>query len=229
MKSTAGLILLMATCYIVNAQVETNGNCPTITVKTPFDRTKYTGRWYEHSKNPTIFEKGGTCNIANYEDLTGSDGKVVIGVLNQRIDGSNGWVNARGNATLGEPDNTNKPGKLIVNFYDPKSIRVATTTNYNILDTDYTSYTIVYACSSRNAGKKSEFLWILTRQQNPPNNVKQTALQKIQSMGIETANMEMVKQDGCSSPPNSSTTAMASPLSLAFVAIVQIFALTKYF
>jgi len=203
----------MATCYIVNAQVETDGNCPTFTVKTPFDRTKYTGRWFEHSKNPTIFEKGGTCNIANYEDLTGSDGKVVIGVLNQRIDGSNGLVNARGNATLGEPNNASNPGKLIVNFYDPKSSRVATKTNYNILDTDYTTYTIVYACSSRNAGKKSEFLWILTRQQNPPNTVIQTALQKIQSMGIETRNMETVNQTDCPTLPNSSTMPVVPPVS----------------
>ena len=50
---------------------------------------QYLGRWYEYSKNPTKFEEGGTCNIANYEDKT-ANGKVVLGVLNQRID--NGFV-----------------------------------------------------------------------------------------------------------------------------------------
>lgn len=225
MKFT-GLILLMATCVAVNAQVQTDGACPTFSVKTNFDTTKYLGRWYEYSKNPTKFEEGGTCNIANYEDKT-ANGKVVLGVLNQRIDNGK-WVSAKGNAELGEPNNAEKPGKFIVNFYDPPSTRTATETNYNVLDTDYDTYTIVYACSAR-AGKKNEFLWLLTRQQTPPATVTNAAMQKIQNMGIETANMKTVKQTDCPEAPNASTTAMASPLSLAFVAIFQIFALTKFF
>jgi len=218
----AGLILLVTSCVVVNAQVQTDGACPTFSVKTNFDTTKYLGKWYEYSKNPTKFEEGGICNIANYEDKT-ANGKVVIGVLNQRIDKGK-WIYAKGNAELGEPSNAEKPGKFIVNFYDPPSTRTAEETNYNVLDTDYTSYTIVYACADR-AGKKNEFLWILTRQQSPSATVTNAALQKIQNMGIETANMKTVKQTDC----NSSTTAIASPLSLAMVAVFQIFALTKFF
>jgi len=227
MKFT-GLILLLATCWMANAQVETDGSCPSFTVKKNFDRTKYTGRWYEHSKNPTVFEQGGSCNVANYEDLT-ANGKVVIGVLNQRVDGNNGWKYAKGNATLGEPDNADKPGKLIVNFYDPPSKRVSEVTNYNVLDTDYTTYTIVYACSPRGQGKKAEFLWILTRQRTPPTTLINTAQQKITNMGISISNMATVKQADCPTPPkSSSTTTLASPLSLALLAIVQIFAMSKY-
>ena len=37
-------------------------------------------------------------------------------------------------------------------------------TNYNIIDTDYISYSIVYNCRSSKWYEKEESLWILTRE-----------------------------------------------------------------
>ena len=69
-----------------------------------------------------------------------------------------------GSAVLGEPSNPSRPGKLIVNFDSQPSFARSSTTNYNVVDTDYNSYAIVYSCGEKVFGLlKSEFLWILTR------------------------------------------------------------------
>ena len=71
---------------------------------------------------------------------------------------------AVGSAVLGEPSNPSRPGKLIVNFDSQPSFARSTTTNYNVVDTDYNSYAIVYSCGEKVFGLiKSECLWILTR------------------------------------------------------------------
>ena len=44
---------------------------------------------------------------------------------------------AEGSAVLGEPSNPSRPGKLIVNFDSQPSFARSTTTNYNVVDTDY--------------------------------------------------------------------------------------------
>ena len=105
---------------------------------------------------------------------------------------------AEGSAVLGEPDNASRPGKLIVNFDGQPSFARSTTTNYNILDTDYDSYAIVYSCSSKFFGLlKSEFLWILTRERNPPTSVIEQATQIIQSQGIDTKRLKITRQTDC--------------------------------
>jgi len=225
MTSTALVLLAVTcTCMVANAQLNSPGTCPTFKVQKNFDVTKYTGKWYENTKYETAFEKDGSCNSAEYTDLT-QDGKVVIGVLNKRLDKNGELVMAKGNATLGEPDNAEKPAKIVVNFYDPPSKRVSTTPNYNVVETDYTSYTIVYFCRQINTSTKSEFLWILTREQAPPATLINKAKQVITVQGIDTNRLKAVKQKDCG-PMNSSTKSMASPMSLALVA--AIFALQKY-
>jgi len=105
---------------------------------------------------------------------------------------------AEGSATLGEPDNASKPGKLIVNFDGQPSFARSTTTNYNILDTDYDSYAIVYSCSPKFFGLlKSEFLWILTRERNPSASVIQNAMAIIEGQGIDTNRLKLTRQTNC--------------------------------
>jgi len=225
MKSAASLVLLACTCMVANAQIQSPGTCPTFKVVKNFDVEKYTGTWYENTKYETVFEKGGSCNLAQYADLT-ANGKVVIGVTNKRLDADKKLVVAKGNATLGEPDNAEKPAKIIVNFYDPPSKRVSTTPNYNVVETDYTSYTVIYFCRQVSASTKSEFLWILTRDRNAPATVINKAKQTISNEGIDTNRLKAVKQTDCG---NSSTKSMASPMALGLVATVQMLALRKFF
>jgi len=220
----SALVILGVACF-VDAQLDTAGTCPTFKVKKNFERSKYLGRWYEYSKYETKFEKGATCSSADYSDLTVAGGPVTIGVLNRRKDPTKGLLSAKGNATLGEPDNAEKPAKLVVNFYDPPSRVKSTTTNYNVIDTDYTSYTIVYFCRQKDASTKSEFLWILTRQRIPPQTLVNKAMQTITNEGIDTGRLMKNVQTDCPELPNSSPAlpSMGSPIFV--VAVVQVLAL----
>ena len=105
---------------------------------------------------------------------------------------------AEGKAVLGEPDNSSRPGKLIVNFDGQPSFAQSTSTNYNILNTDYDSYAVVYSCSQKFFGLlKSELLWILTRERNPSASVIGNATAIIESQGIDTKRLKKTRQTNC--------------------------------
>ena len=105
---------------------------------------------------------------------------------------------AEGSATLGEPNNPSKPGKLIVRFDGQPAFTQSTTTNYNILDTDYDSYAIVYSCNQKFFDLfKTELLWILTRERSPSYSVIQKAMSVIRKQGIDTRRLKRTRQTGC--------------------------------
>ena len=53
------------------------------------------------------------------------------------------------------------------------------TANYKVLDTDYTSYSIVYNCEEENSWEKVEKVWILTRETSISDNLLATIKAKI--------------------------------------------------
>jgi len=50
--------------------------------------------------------------------------------------------------------------------------------NYHVIDTDYMSYTLIYACPIRDGGPKTESAWILTRTATQPMKLDETAFIK---------------------------------------------------
>jgi len=223
-----------------NAQVFSWGKCPNFKVKKQFDPQMYLGRWYEYSKYDTQFERGSNCITADYSDITKTGGPVTIGVLNRRNDPTKGLVNATGEATLVEPNNPDKPAKLFVTFNGVKfsvpegrdNIGLSVMPNYNVVDTDYTSYTIVYACRMTDTNTRSEFLWILTRERNPPQALVNDVINIIRNESIDTNRLEMTAQTGCPelpSPSSSSSSSFGSTLFVVALSSVQMVLLRKHF
>jgi len=212
-------LVLLGQVILTAAQLESPGKCPTIKVIKNFDSKKYLGRWYEYSNYDNKFSQQGTCDIAQYTDATEAGKPLKIAVLNRAVrDGVDKFdYQAKGNADLGEPNNPDKPGKLIVNFYDPPSRVISETTNYNILDTDYTSFTTVYLCRQKDAATKSEFLWILTRKQFPPKALVDKATAIIQGNGIDTSRLKKTVQTNC--PDADASSAIQSNPSLVSMAM----------
>ncbi|XP_076445914.1 apolipoprotein D-like [Babylonia areolata] len=85
------------------------GQCPTPPVKTDFDVTRYTGKWWEFKRFPAPFEFANTCGFANYTLIDSSKIKVV----NSGIQKINLPVVATGEAVIVDPAN---PGALKVSF-----------------------------------------------------------------------------------------------------------------
>merc|ERR1712241_719978 len=198
MKPSSVCLLVLLACT-ASAQEISTGKCPIFSVIQNFEPQRYLGRWFEYSNYFAIFQLFGDCVTADYSDVSETSGPTTVKVINSSVNKFTGNANvAEGSATLGEPDNASKPGKLIVNFDGQPSFARSTTTNYNILDTDYDSYAIVYSCGEKVFGLlKSEFLWILTRERNPSPQVIAKAKSIIKANGIDTRRLKKTKQTGC--------------------------------
>ena len=101
---------------------------------------------------------------------------------------------------MSEPSNPTQPGKLIANFetFDglPAPLPRFRSTNYNVIDTDYTNYAVVYFCNPLLVFK-SEGLWILTRDRHPKQSIIDHALKIITDQGISTAKLRKTRQTSC--------------------------------
>lgn len=190
-------VLVLASSSGVNCQHTTFGSCPDFPVVVNFSVEKYLGRWYEYSKYETSFQKGSECSIAEYSYQESTEGVVQIGVNNTSVKYGGAPSSALGVAVLGEPDNPAQPGKLIVNFDSQPFFTRSTSTNYNVLDTDYHGFAIVYSCTSRFVFFKKEFLWILTRSQQPPTSLIDQTVATIEGAGIDTTRLVPTRQDIC--------------------------------
>lgn len=149
------LIILCLIGTIAHAQVVSwlDGECPQVTTKEGFDIASYMGKWYELEKYPNSFQKG-DCGVAEY--VLQDDGIVAVNNTERKPDGFAGT--AIGQAR-DDPSSTD-PARLQVRFS-----KWAPWGKYWVLDTDYTSYSVVYSCTDYIV-RRVEFLWILGRKTN---------------------------------------------------------------
>jgi len=79
----------------------------------------------------------------------------------------------------------------MISLFTPKG-------NYNVLATDYTTFTIVYSCTSF-LFFKLEYAWILSRERNFRNTEKfnQVMEMAVNDYGFKTKNLIRCEQDDC--------------------------------
>ena len=123
---------------------------------TEFDAGRYLGNWYEtaHVKEFDVFQPGDSvCIQAKYTDLGNNQIQVVnsyqTGSVTDQGDltQSTEWGISRRKSITGKGlcDSSDDLGACKVEFFNSKFPAVP---NYNIVDTDYDSYSIVYNCDS---------------------------------------------------------------------------------
>nr|WFP52431.1 polycalin [Plutella xylostella] len=129
------------------------GQCDeTIPTQQNFDPERYTGRWYDIQSYYDNFQNG-ECNDANYT-LTPEG---VVDVYNTQV------VNERLDTINGVAVTTDESGKLLVTF-PVAGADFNITSTYWILQTDYTSYSLVYSCTNiPNTNTRRVFSWKLSR------------------------------------------------------------------
>ncbi|CAF2553846.1 unnamed protein product [Rotaria sp. Silwood2] len=125
---TIATILLLALTSVSYA-----AECPSIPTQKNFDVTKYVGLWYETYRSNVIFEIGSKCVNATY--TPNSDG--TVGVWNQAISLFGKYTSIRGSARV---KHSIEPAALEVTFDNPNQ-----KSDYNVLATDYDTYSLVYA------------------------------------------------------------------------------------
>ncbi|XP_013192152.2 uncharacterized protein LOC106136222 [Amyelois transitella] len=126
------------------------GQCnQNITVVQNFNATAYLGLWHSIESYPTVSQLG-TCNNAYYS--AGDDG--VINVLSTEVRNQT-LSSVDGIAYVSDDD----PAKLIVSFPSVNN----ETIDYWILDTDYSSYSLVYSCVNLDEEHRRVWSWKLGR------------------------------------------------------------------
>ena len=128
---------------------------------------KYAGDWYQTWETPVAFvPEGNTCTRAQYGSF--EQGINNVSVYNGGLDVDGTFSDICGWAQPVDP--LNPTGELTVHFYGGSG-------PYLVLETDYDNFVSGYSCSNHTLGFHDQTAWILTRDQNPSQEiVRQTLL-----------------------------------------------------
>lgn len=141
-----------------------------------FDVDRYLGTWYEIARIDFKYEKDLIYTTATYSK--NEDGSIAV--LNRGYNKvKDEWKEAEGKAKF--VDKTDE-AKLKVSFFGPFYA------GYNVvaLDAEY-KYALV-------AGKNLDYLWILSREKEIPESVKQNYLNVARGIGYDVSRLIWIKQ-----------------------------------
>ncbi|XP_023332464.1 uncharacterized protein LOC111704458 isoform X2 [Eurytemora carolleeae] len=79
-----------------------------------------------------------------------------------------------------------------------------TAPNYNVVKTDYESYAVVYNCNQYPL-IKTESLWLLTREQNPSQELVEQLYSEMREMGLPVDSFYKTEQSNCTQLPEPGT------------------------
>ena len=146
----AFIISTLALVGIVNAGISI-GQCPTPQLQENFNASAYMGLWHEQARDAGMPWESNDCQQARYS--INPDGTVAV--LNSQYDPKADKVtDAPAVATF-----NGAQGKVKFFPYAPAG-------DYRVLYSDYENIAVVYSCDSYLLAK-TEYIWILTRSQEP--------------------------------------------------------------
>ncbi|EPR71085.1 Outer membrane lipoprotein Blc [Cyclobacterium qasimii M12-11B] len=144
----------------------------------PFDKEKYLGKWYEIARFDFKFER----NLNNTTATYSLNDNGTIKVDNQGYNTKKEeWTQAIGKAKFVDDDDD--VAKLKVSFFGPFY------SGYNVvaIDKDY-KYALV-------AGKSLDYLWILSRETQIPEKVKNEYLKIAEEIGYNTSELLWIEHN----------------------------------
>jgi len=144
---------------------------------TPFDINRYQGKWFEIARLDHSFERGLSDVSANYRLL--ADG--VVEVVNRGFDASgNKWREVTGRASfIGDTNHAS----LKVSFFGPFY------GGYHVVALDQQHYRWAMVI-----GPSRDYLWILARDKQLPDDVREQLMGRARALGIDTQKLMWVEQ-----------------------------------
>ena len=160
--------LLLTACLGMPKQVQPVNN---------FQLERYLGTWYEIARLDHSFERGLSHVSANYSLLPNGQVRVLNRGYSEQ---KKTWKQAEGKASFVQ---TPDIGHLKVSFFGPFY------SSYVITDLDDAyQYALI-------SGYNHSYLWILARQPQIPDAVKQRLIAKAQSLGFDTRQLIFVQHN----------------------------------
>jgi apolipoprotein D and lipocalin family protein len=144
------IIATLALVGIVNAGISI-GQCPTPALQQNFNASAYMGLWHEQARDAGMPWESNDCQQARYK--LNPDGTVAV--LNSQYDPKADQVTSA--AAVATFDGAQ--GKVKFFPYAPAG-------DYRVLYTDYENVVVVYSCDTYLLAK-TEYIWVLTRSQEP--------------------------------------------------------------
>ena len=123
-----------------------------------FDAERYMGNWFEiyHTKNQPFQPDSWTCSQATYSNLNTDDGTFTVYNSGQgRFHGPRFGVTGDGRCNA-DDEEAFGAGQCFVKFFTQPYYD---TPNYEIIDTDYENYSLIYACHEDDM----QYLWFMSR------------------------------------------------------------------
>jgi len=194
MNSLVPWMLLLVVAQVSLAQKISPGRCPDFEVVRNFDARAYLGKWHGYSKYPQQRFARGNCSTVFYSDGSRPGGLPRINVINRGYNETTGSYSRVEGAAIAT--NPTKKAALLVVFGNQRG-PPPTSPNYNILETDYDNYALVYGCRSPSGGTKMESLYVLTRDRQPLQEVIDEAYSGLTSRGIDTESLVQNVQTDC--------------------------------
>jgi len=151
MQNITKFILLISLFVVVVGDWHTGG-CPKLKYfADDFDINQYVGKWYGAVRSKAFAFSKGECGIAEYS--LNNEGTLLI---------KNSEILKDGTVSVAEGDakqtSKSNPFQYGIKFSIFQPVRG----DYQILDTDYETYSIIYSCSNFLVAR-NELVWILSR------------------------------------------------------------------
>ena len=157
------------------------GPCKSFELQSDVSLDKYYGTWYEIVRDAAfVKEEGGKCTRATYTPIEGED---CFQVINSALTEDGQWRSATGIARPREG------GSLEVQFHPDSPWD-----DYEIVDTDYKTYSIVHACRSYLIFHR-DVNWILAR--DPDYEASDAQIETIQELGTREEDIVFTSQTDC--------------------------------
>uniref|UniRef100_A0A646QED8 Apolipoprotein D n=1 Tax=Hemiscolopendra marginata TaxID=943146 RepID=A0A646QED8_9MYRI len=184
----SALVALFCLLVVASAQVPGVGRCPNLAVSDNFSLRKYMGKWYEIERYFAYFEFGKKCVTTNLTQQ--SDGSVLV-----TIQSTSKWTKSvKTRIGVAHPD-VREPAKFVLQFKGPIFTK---SSNYWVLDTDYTNYSVVWSCSNYLGIFHTQFAWILSRKRVLDEDTRIKIYSKLDKMGLSHSKFFLTDQANCS-------------------------------
>jgi apolipoprotein D and lipocalin family protein len=187
MKFLAIVISLWTVLSLANGQ---GTRCFDVKPLPDFDPTTYLGVWYEIERVDYLFEAGLKCVKAEYGQLNST----AISVKNTGVNENSGEPSlVEGYAFI---PNSAEPNKLVVRLpIISNGVVIENSGDYQIIDTDGKTYSLVYSCSKLGALKIFDVVWILSREKTLSKEIIDMLKAKTAALGINNERLKPIAQD----------------------------------